>query len=330
VERRETFDKYMAGLERLWADDDTTDLETSAVDDVYRLLLLKDVGEMAWKPGHHATRIHDRSGLQELITADLVNLLAPFEQLEDDGDLLVSPNASSAIAEALCRGHPAQIVNWVLEEEEEHRRSWTKRGKPAGVDGEKRSTSAEWEWLMNGETYRPIYELLRSWAGHRAVTAHERRVAAEAELHRLEVFAEELIDALRKFRPHWSDTFEERMRQDRIGPETIRPLVERPLDLRRFRCASSTAHESGGGDHAPYALPRQPRLQIGDCWRDAEPGQLHRQRCARRTPRQLSNYIAARNESFSPSWMDPPRPLVPSPTNTQSASTTGPKTPSAP
>lgn len=225
----EAFDAYMAGLERLRADDETTETESGAVEDAYLLLLPRDVAGTLWNPVHHATRIHQRARLEELVATDLDALLQPFATMEQEGDLLVSPNASSAVAEALCRAHPAQVAEWVLEDEE-RRRAWTKRGKPAGVDGSRNGTSPEWEWLMYRQTYRPIYELLRSWCGHRAVTAHEQRVTAEAEVQRLKVLCAELIDSLREFRPHWPDAFDERLRRDRIKPETIRPLVERPLD----------------------------------------------------------------------------------------------------
>ena len=223
------FDAYSAAVEHLRADDDLTDIESYAIADVYRLLLPREVGDMIWQPIHHATRIEDPEALEGLVAGPLADLLAPFATLEDDGALLVSPNASSELAEALCRTQPARVSEWVLEEED-RQRIWTKKGKPTGVDGEPRGTSPDWEWRRYRETDRPMYELIRSWCGHRAVTAHERRVAAEAEVHRLEVLVTDAIDALRKGWGVQADLFEERLDRDRITAETIRPLVERPLD----------------------------------------------------------------------------------------------------
>lgn len=223
------FDARMAGLERLRAEDDLTDVETYAIDGVYRLLLPREVGEMTWQPIHHATRIENRPAIEELLGASLSSALGSFATMEYEGGLLVSPNASSALAAELCRTHPAAVSEWVLDEEA-RQRTWTKTGKPAGVDGQNRGTSAEWEWRSYRETDRPMYELLRSWCGHRAVTAHERRVAAEAEVHRLEVLVTDVIDALRKGWTAQAALFEERLDRDRITAETIRPLVERPLD----------------------------------------------------------------------------------------------------
>ena len=65
---------------------------------------------------------------------------------------------------------------------------------------------------------------------HRAVTAHERIVAAENEAAWLDELLDRAIDALRE---HGEDTLADALRreqiEDQITPSKVRPLIYRPL-----------------------------------------------------------------------------------------------------
>jgi hypothetical protein len=78
--------------------------------------------------------------------------------------------------------------------------------------------------------WRPLHELLRQWCGHRAVTLQERLGAAESEVHRLDVMVSRLIDGLKKDgQDFFARVIEEEHEAERITPEKLRPVVERPL-----------------------------------------------------------------------------------------------------
>jgi hypothetical protein len=77
---------------------------------------------------------------------------------------------------------------------------------------------------------RPRHELLGQWCGHRAVTHHERFLAAEAGIHRLDILVTDLLKALDNLGEHeQAARFAEEHERDRITPHMMRPVVERPL-----------------------------------------------------------------------------------------------------
>jgi hypothetical protein len=149
---------------------------------------------------------------------------------------MVSPAGTLLLAEAACRANAKQVLDMVMEQETQARykcKHGAERDNPS--TREKERTSPEWEYARYRRSDRPRHELFRQWCGHRAVTFHERLLAAEAENHRLDVLVTELIEAL----DHAGDTmgaghFSEEHERDCITPHTVRPIVDRPLDPREI------------------------------------------------------------------------------------------------
>src|SRR5690606_29316797 len=108
-----------------------------------------------------------RTGLEERIGLPVIDLLAEVEWFELDGELLVSPAGTLAIAEAACRMHPAVILESVVSEEKEYR-DLAKYGRDLKhpLTGEPAQTSPDWEYRRYVENARPLHELLRAWCGH--------------------------------------------------------------------------------------------------------------------------------------------------------------------
>ncbi|NEA30758.1 hypothetical protein [Streptomyces sp. SID13031] len=110
--------------------------------------------------------------------------------------------------------------------EEMELREKSKHGGKAGDY----DTDPAWEYEWYRKYHRPIHELLRQWCGHRAATLHERLTASEAENIRLEALVNRLIDALAdEGNLDLAHTMAQELQDDRITPESVRPVVERPL-----------------------------------------------------------------------------------------------------
>ncbi|QIM16034.1 hypothetical protein G7067_05755 [Leucobacter insecticola] len=223
------YDELMANWERI-DQTELTDPEQSAVAQVFELLIPEDVAECEWSPVRDSTRIHKREELQALIGITVDDLLAQAEGFELDGDVMLSVDGTLAVAEYACRINPMPVLDWVLEDEKEHRDN-SKNGRPA-VSYDKRAytTSPEWEYQWYLEHGRPVHELLRSWCGQRAATLQERLGAAEAENRRLDELMTRIFDELKRLGhtqavEHLIRTYEE----DRITPANYRPVVDRPL-----------------------------------------------------------------------------------------------------
>lgn len=123
------YDALMANWERI-DQVQLTDVEDSAVGQVFDLLITDEIAEWEWSPVRYATRIHDREALRELIGITVDDLLAQAEGFELDGDLMVSPDATLMIAEYACRIKPMPVLDWILEEEKEYQEK-SKNGRPA-------------------------------------------------------------------------------------------------------------------------------------------------------------------------------------------------------
>lgn len=61
------------------------------------------------------------------------------------------------------------------------------------------------------------------------MTFDERLAAAEAESERLDILVATLIDALRKHDQNLAAIYEREHEEERVRPETLRPVVDRPL-----------------------------------------------------------------------------------------------------
>jgi hypothetical protein len=57
----------------------------------------------------------------------------------------------------------------------------------------------------------------------------ERLTAAESEVRRLDILVAELVDALRKHDKFGADIYDRQHDEERIRPENVPPVVDRPL-----------------------------------------------------------------------------------------------------
>ncbi|MEU7570094.1 hypothetical protein [Micromonospora sp. NPDC049240] len=176
-----------------------------------------------------ATDIRGRARLCEIIGGPIDDILASAEWFDHDGRTILSPAGTLQLVEAACRAHPIQVLDLVIEQEAQSRHK-CKFGGDHRVGRDSRSTTPEWEYDWYRRHDRPRHELLRQWCGHRAVTHHERFLAAEAATHRLDILVTDLLKALDNLGEHeQAARFAKDHECDRITPHTMRPVVERPL-----------------------------------------------------------------------------------------------------
>lgn len=223
------FDERMAHWQRLDSYD-FDETEESAVCEVFDALIPDEVATHYDSFVRGGTTIRDQGALERLMRRPMRNVIDQVEWFEHDDVLELSPAGTLLIAEYVCAANPAPIVARVMAEEAE-RREYCKRGREyEAYDGSgKRTSTPEAEYTRYLERYRPIHELLRAWCGHRAVTFVERLTAAEAEVRRLDILVAELVDALRQHHKFDADTYGCRHDEERITPESVRPVVDRPL-----------------------------------------------------------------------------------------------------
>ena len=142
----------------------------------------------------------------------------------------MSPEGTLRIAEYACRVNPTPVLAAVIEDEKEYR-EYSKRGDPYVTSDNRATTSSpEWEYSMYLEHGRPVHEILRSWCGHRAVTLQARLAAAEAEVRRLDEMLARVLDELNaQSHSIVAGVIEREQVEERITPEKLRPVIDRPL-----------------------------------------------------------------------------------------------------
>lgn len=223
------YDERMANWQRLDRDglDET---EEWAAAEVYETLIPPEVATHYRSFVRNGATVRDRAELERLMHRPLRDVLDQIEWFEHDDVLELSPGGTLLIAEYVCAANPAPILERIMAEEAEVREHCKRGREYDAIDGSGKETSPpEREYEMYRRIYRPVHELLRSWCGHRSVTFVERLTAAEAEVRRLDILVAELIDALRKHDAPSADSYDREHDDDRIRPETIRPVVDRPL-----------------------------------------------------------------------------------------------------
>ena len=224
-------------IERAWAAmvvEAITDVELNAINLVYATLLPREVAAREWQPVMGTTAVHDLSRLEELLGCSLEQAVAGAVVFKPDERTIVSPEGSLQLARRLTERDPEAILDMVVDEEREARRRCA--GGPPRPSrrplsrGESSYHVPEIQWEIYRSSDRPAHELLRAWCGHRAVTVHERLLAAEAEVQRLDDLLYTVIDLLNR---EDDDPVVEHYRgahmNEMITPYNIRPLVERPL-----------------------------------------------------------------------------------------------------
>lgn len=224
------YDLTMANWESL-EDFKVTDVEESAIETVFELLVPESVATWEWKPIHFVTIVHAAEALMKVTGVPTPKLIADIAWFEQDGETMLSPEGTLLIAELACRRNPMPILEWVIEEEKVKREQCKRGGKSRLVRGSQDiTTSPEWEYELYLKYSRPLHELLRQWCGHRAVSFQEHLDAAEAESRRLDVIVTRLIDALKsKGDQIFANAMEQEREEERITPEKLRPIVDRPL-----------------------------------------------------------------------------------------------------
>jgi hypothetical protein len=223
------YDELMANWLRLGGSD-LDDTEESAVGEVFGALIPEGVATYYDSFVRNGATVRDREALEGLMHRPMSDVLDHVEWFEHDDVVELSAEGTLLIAEYVCAANPPPILERVMAEEAE-RREYCKRGREYdAVDGSgKQTSSPEWEYEWYRKRYRPIHELLRGWCGHRSVTFVERLVAAEAEARRLDILIATLIDTLKQHNAIHTDGYEREHNEERITPESIRPVVDRPL-----------------------------------------------------------------------------------------------------
>lgn len=156
----------------------------------------------------------------------LSDVLDQVEWFVDDDVLELSAAGTLLIAEYACAANPLPVLERVMANEAEIREH-CKRGREFDAfDGSGKQTSTpEWEYEWYRKRHRPIHELHRGWCGHCSVTFVERLTAAEAEVRRLDILIAEVVDALRMHDKFGADIYDRRHDEERIRPETVRPVA---------------------------------------------------------------------------------------------------------
>lgn len=224
------YDTLMANWDHL-GEFDLTEAEQAAVETVYGLLIPEEIAEWLWKPVRFATAIHDPAALENLIGVPIAEIASRVASFDLGGVTMLSGEGTLVIAEYACRVSPVPVLDAVTEEEKKRREASRRGGRVRSVSGRvDYDTSPELEYEHYRRYYRPVHELLRQWCGHRAITLHERLAAAEAENHRLDVLIDRMIDTLADSGAiHAARALAQEHQEERITPENIRPVVERPL-----------------------------------------------------------------------------------------------------
>lgn len=226
------YDQRMKDWERLRQDCALTPVEDFAAVVALGRLVPEEVAEHHDRPVEGMTVVTDRGALDHLLVEPLDFVLERCEWLiDDDGALVVSPRGTLLICELACRKNPMPILDEVMEEEQKAR-YYSKKGRtePGGRGREDTFHSPEKEHSWYLHWIRPRHEVLRQWCGHRAITIQERLVAAESEVRRLDELLQRALDRLEEVGDESTARWMTRSHvEDRISPDNVRPIVERPL-----------------------------------------------------------------------------------------------------
>lgn len=223
------YDERMANWQRL-GDGDLDETEESAVGEGFDALIPEGVASYYDSFVRNGATVRDREALERLMHRPMSDVLDQVEWFEHDEVLELSTDGTLLIAQYVCAANPAPVLERVMAEEAKIR-AHCKRGREYDAyDGSgKRTSTPEWEYEWYRKHYRPVHELLRSWCGHRSVTFVERLMAAEAEVRRLDILIARVIDTLKQHDAIHTDIYEREHNQERITPESVRPVVDRPL-----------------------------------------------------------------------------------------------------
>lgn len=228
----DAYDRLMANWQRL--ETETVDeVEEFACDVVYERLIPEDIAEVfTGGRAKNGLEVKDIPALEVLMGRPISDVQERNAWFNLNDILILSPTGGLDVAAAVCQESPDPILDYLMAEETKIRH-YCKHGRESeGRRGqEDRSTSPEWEYHYYLKYTKPVHELLRQLCGYRAVTAHERLVAAEAETRRLDLLLTHAIDVLRgSDKRMFAAHLEEEHERERILPHRVRPVPDRPLD----------------------------------------------------------------------------------------------------
>lgn len=224
------YDAAMDGWRRLRTESIDQN-ESLALWAALELVIPSAVAELFVTPVDDALVVHDQPALEILTGRPISAFQDGFVWIVHAEKPCLSPLASLAVVEMACRKNPTPVLDLIIAEETEAREK-SKRGGTA-EDWETRqpvSTSPGEEYQHYLRRQKPIHEILRQWCGYRAVTLHERLLAAEAEVNRLDVLLAWSVDCLRRVDEAAASAIENEHEKDRITPYNIRPVPQRPLE----------------------------------------------------------------------------------------------------
>lgn len=205
-------------------------IESSALWAVFELLVPDNIAELYLTPIDDALTIHDQDALESLTGRPWSELPKGQSWIIHDSKPRLSPLAALSIAEMICRNNPAPVLDRIMEEEKASREKVKRGGETENWETrETVPTTPEYEYRFYLRWNKPRHELLRQWCGYRAVTTHERLLAAEAEVNRLDSLLARAVDWLREYSKTGADLIDREHEEDRITPLNIRPIPDRPL-----------------------------------------------------------------------------------------------------
>lgn len=224
------YDLTMANWRRLGSER-LDEVEDYAVTIVFGCLIPEDVADPDGGRVPNTTTVFKPDELENLIGLPPAQLAEMFPSFEHNGNLVLSPEGTLAIAENACRRNPHPILAEIMEEEA-RTREHCKRGRDciSPLDGTESFSSPEREYDFYVRYDKPRHELLRQWCGYRAVSVHERLAAAEAECRRLDEVLARTIDTLKNGdAAGMAEALEREHEEGRITPYNVRPVPDRPL-----------------------------------------------------------------------------------------------------
>ncbi|MDQ0676554.1 hypothetical protein QFZ36_004180 [Pseudarthrobacter siccitolerans] len=224
------YDASMDGWRRLRAES-IDENESSAMWAVLELLIPSEVGELCVTPVDDALVVHDQGALETLMGQPLADVQTKFSCVVHDGESCLSPRASLSVVELACHKNPTPVLDLVIAEEAKAREKAKRGGTVEDWETKKPvDTSPQYEHGYYLRRQKPIHEILRQWCGYRSVTAHERLLAAEAEVNRLDVLLAWSVDYIRRIDESTAAMIEKEHEEDRITSYNIRPVPQRPLE----------------------------------------------------------------------------------------------------
>ncbi|KBR60926.1 hypothetical protein [Mycobacterium avium] len=223
------YDDLMANWQRL-NDYEIDDTEEVAAGEVFDGLIPKEVATYYDSFVRNGATVRDSDALERLMRQPMSDILEQVQWFKRDDVLELSAEGTLLIARHACAANPVPILDRITAEEAEIREHCKRGREYKALDGSGKDTSPpEREYELYRKHYRPVHELLRGWCGHRSVTFCERLTAADAEVRRLNILLAEVIDELRQHNAIHAEGYEREHNDERIRPETVRPVVDRPL-----------------------------------------------------------------------------------------------------